>query len=99
MQDNIRDTNGLRSYNLRDFTELVFKTCPELRKHLVSSAKGGTSLPPDQHATGSRQGGTAAAAAAMAAGQGATSAAASAASATAAVVQLVGRSGCFKDSW
>jgi hypothetical protein len=36
-QDNVKDTNNLRSYNLRDFAELVFRTCPELRKHVVSS--------------------------------------------------------------
>jgi hypothetical protein len=34
-QDNVRDAQGLRAYNLRDFAELVFKTCPELRKHVV----------------------------------------------------------------
>ncbi|KAI8473512.1 MAG: hypothetical protein J3K34DRAFT_410962 [Monoraphidium minutum] len=35
-EDNVRDTSGLRGYNLRDFAELVFKTCPELRKHVGS---------------------------------------------------------------
>jgi len=50
-QDNIRDTNGLRSYNLRDFAQLVFKTCPELRKHVVralslSVASGPSFIPP-----------------------------------------------------
>jgi hypothetical protein len=40
-QDNIRDSNThLRSYNLRDFAELVFKNCPELKKHVVGGHGG-----------------------------------------------------------
>ncbi|GBF94062.1 mRNA-decapping enzyme subunit [Raphidocelis subcapitata] len=35
-EDNLRDGSALRSYNLRDFAELIFKNCPELRKHVGS---------------------------------------------------------------
>lgn len=40
-EDNVRDANGLRSYSLRDFAELVFRACPELKRHAVRRARLG----------------------------------------------------------